>query len=462
MANEMKNAAPFGMKDKVGYMFGDFANDFTFILSSSFLMKFYTDVMGISAGVVGAIMMIARFVDAFTDVTMGQIVDRSKPTKDGKFRPWIKRMCGPVAIASFLVFQSGLAGMPYGFKVAWLFVTYILWGSIFYTSVNIPYGSMASAISADPKDRAELSTWRSIGGTLASLVIGTGTPMVAYVTVNGQTVLSGSRMTIIAGVFSVCAIICYLFCFNLVRERVEVPANNSKLNIGKMLKSVFTNRALLGIIAAAICLLLAMLTMQGMAGYVFPNFYGSAAAQSTSSLLSSVLILVICAPFAVKLANKFGKKELATASCTIAAVLEIICLVLKPSNVWVYVGFYCAAYVFLGFFNTIVWAMITDVIDDSEVRNGIREDGTIYAVYSFARKLGQAFSSGLVGALLTAIGYSAATAFDPTVTAGIFRISCIAPAIGFAAVALSLFFIYPLSKKKVEENVAALAEKHSK
>lgn len=122
--------------------------------------------------------------------------------------------------------------------------------------------------------------------------------MVAYVTVNGQTVLSGSRMTIIAGVFSVCAILCYLLCFHLVRERVDVPANNSKMDIGKMLKSVFTNRALLGIIAAALFLLLAMLTMQGMAGYVFPNFYGSAAAQSTASLLSSVLILLVCAPFA--------------------------------------------------------------------------------------------------------------------------------------------------------------------
>ena len=462
MANEMQKTTPFGMRDKVGYMFGDFANDFTFILSSSFLMKFYTDVMGVSAGVVGMIMMIARFVDAFTDVTMGQIVDRSKPTRDGKFRPWLKRMCGPVAIASFLIFQSGLAGMSYGFKVAWLFVTYILWGSIFYTSVNIPYGSMASAISADPKDRAELSTWRTIGSTLASLVIGVGTPMVAYVTVNGQTVLSGGRMTIIAGVFSVCAILCYLLCFNLVRERVDVPANNSKMDIGKMLKSVFTNRALLGIIAAALFLLLAMLTMQGMAGYVFPNFYGSAAAQSTASLLSSVLILLVCAPFASKLASRFGKKELATVSCIVATVLEVICFVLKPANVWVYVGFFCAAFICLGFFNTIIWAMITDVIDDSEVRNGIREDGTIYAVYSFARKLGQAFSSGLTGGLLTMIGYSAATAFDPEVTMGIFNISCIAPAIGFVAVALSLFFIYPLTKQKVEENVAALAQRHNK
>lgn len=452
-------APPFGMRDKLGYMFGDFGNDFTFILSSSFMLKFYTDVMGIDAAVVGLLMMAARFVDAVTDVTMGQIVDRSKPTKDGKFKPWIKRMCGPVAIASFLIYQSGLAGLPYGIKVLWMVVTYILWGSIFYTSINIPYGSMASAVSADPKDRAELSTWRTIGATLAGLVIGVGTPMFAYETVNGNTVLSGSRMTIIAGVFAVMAIICYLLCFNLVRERVEVPANSEKLKIGRLLKSLVTNRSLLGIIAAAIALLLAMLTMQGMAGYVFPNYYGNATAQSVSSFAGSAAMLLICAPLAVKLSAKFGKKELSVVSCASAAVVYLICLIVHPSNPFVYVGFFTLAYIGLGFFNTVIWAMITDVIDDAEVKNGVREDGTIYSVYSFARKLGQALSAGLTGSLLTMIGYTQATAFDPEVTERIFQLSCIAPIIGFSLVALFLIFIYPLNKKKVEENVAKLGQK---
>lgn len=81
-----KKVPAFGIKDKVGYMFGDFGNDFTFILSSSFMLKFYTDIMGIGAGVVGMLMMVARFVDAFTDVTMGQIVDRSKPYKRWKIQ----------------------------------------------------------------------------------------------------------------------------------------------------------------------------------------------------------------------------------------------------------------------------------------------------------------------------------------------------------------------------------------
>lgn len=456
---EKNNVRPFGFKDKIGYMFGDFGNDFTFILSSSFMLKFYTDVMGIHAGVVGVLMMAARFVDAFTDVAMGQIVDRSKPTKDGKFKPWLRRMCGPVAISSFLVFQSGFANMPYLFKVVWMIVTYILWGSIFYTSINIPYGSMSSAISADAKDRASLSTWRSIGSTLAGLVIGVGTPLFAYETVNGNTILSGNRMTIIAGVFSVMAVICYMLCFKLATERVEVPQNNTKFNFGDLMKSLVTNRSLIGIITAAILLLLVMLTMQGMNAYLFPNFYGNVAAQSVAALAGSLVMLVVCAPLATKLSAKYGKKELAIGSCLFGAVVYLICWVLKPENPYTYVVFYMVANIGVGFFNMVIWAMITDVIDDAEVKNGVREDGTIYSVYSFARKIGQALSSGMIGALLSVIGYSAATAFNPEVVNGIFNMTCIIPAIGFVGIALVLMFLYPLSKNRVEANVLELKKR---
>lgn len=457
--SEKNNVRPFGFKDKIGYMFGDFGNDFTFILSSSFMLKFYTDVMGIHAAVVGVLMMAARFVDAFTDVAMGQIVDRSKPTKDGKFKPWLRRMCGPVAISSFLVFQSGFANMSYLFKVVWMIVTYILWGSIFYTSINIPYGSMASAISADAKDRASLSTWRSIGSTLAGLVIGVGTPLFAYETVNGNTILSGNRMTIIAGVFSVMAVICYMLCFKLATERVEVPQNNTKFNFGDLMKSLVTNRSLIGIIAAAILLLLVMLTMQGMNAYLFPNFYGNVAAQSVAALAGSLVMLVVCAPLATKLSAKYGKKELAIGSCLFGAVVYLICWVLKPENPYTYVVFYVVANIGVGFFNMVIWAMITDVIDDAEVKNGVREDGTIYSVYSFARKIGQALSSGMIGALLSVIGYSAATAFNPEVVNGIFNMTCIIPAIGFVGIALVLMFLYPLSKNRVEANVLELKKR---
>ena len=131
MEKSVNPVRPFGLRDKIGYLFGDFGNDFTFILSSSFLLKFYTDVMGVSPAIVGIVMMVARFLDAFTDVTMGRICDRGRVKASGKFRPWLLRMCAPVAISSFLMYQSALASAPMGVKIAWLFITYILWGSVF-------------------------------------------------------------------------------------------------------------------------------------------------------------------------------------------------------------------------------------------------------------------------------------------------------------------------------------------
>lgn len=460
--NQQKRVRPFGLRDKLGYMFGDFGNDFTFVLSSSFLLKFYTDVMGVSAGVVGIIMMLARFVDAFTDVAMGRICDRSRVTPVGKFKPWIRRMCGPVAIASFLIYQSSLASMPMTFKIGYLFVTYILWGSIFYTAVNIPYGSMASAISAEPGDRQSLSTYRSMGATLAGLVIGAGVPLVAYDKIDGNAVLNGGRFTIVAGIFSILAVVCYLLCYALTTERVlpernhEVEKNNS---VSVMFRNAVKNRALLSIIAASIVMLLAQLTMQSMANYVFPNYYGSPEAQITSTFMM-VIGMVGAAAVAKPLANRFGKAEISVVSNLLAVAVCILLYLLRPENVWVYVVIQAVSWFGLGVFTMVSWALITDVIDYSEIKNGVREDGSVYALYSFARKLGQAAAAGLTGFLLDFIGYSVATAFDEEVLEGIFDISTLVPALGFGLLAAILWFWYPLHKKQVDANVEALHKKH--
>ncbi len=462
-AKQTATTRPFGIRDKVGYLFGDFGNDFTFILSSSFLMKFYTDVMGVDGVVVGMIMMIARFVDAFTDVTMGRICDRSRMTPAGKFKPWIRRMCGPVAIASFLIYQSSLAGMPMAFKIGYLFVTYILWGSIFYTSINIPYGSMASAISAEPGDRQSLSTFRTMGGTLAGLIIGAGVPMLAYENIDGNTVLSGSRFTLIAGVCSVLAVACYMICYALTTERVrpetEIKQQNNSVFV--MLRNAAKNRALISIIVASIVMLLAQLTMQSMANYVYPNFYGNTAAQSASTLIMMVA-MIFAAVLAKPLANKIGKAEMSVIANVAATIVCLILYFMRPESVWVYVAMMGLCWLGLGMFSMVCWALITDVIDYSELKNGVREDGSVYALYSFARKLGQAASAGLSGVLLSAIGYTQETAFETEVVNGIFTISTLVPAIGFALLAAVLWFWYPLHKKEVDANVAALKEKHGK
>lgn len=465
-----QNFRPFGMRDKLGYLFGDFGNDFTFILASTFLLKFYTDVMGVSAAIVGTIMMIARFVDAFTDIAMGRICDRSKTLPAGKFKPWIRRMCGFVALSSFLMYQSALSDMSMTLKIVYLFITYILWGSVFYTSINIPYGSMASSISPDPDDRQSLSTFRTMGSMFAEVIVSIVPPLIAYdkVVVNGteQTILNGPRFTVLAGVFSVLAIFCYLLCYKLTTERVrtntlENNSSSSQDSIGTMLKKASTNRALVSIICASIVMLLAQLTMQQMAAYVYPNFYNNAAAQSASTGLMAIG-MIIAAIIAKPCARKFGKAELSVATNLFAGIVLIVCWFIRPENVWVFAGFQLLVWLGLGAFSMVSWALITDVIDYSEIRNGVREDGSVYALYSFARKLGQALSAGISGWLLSAIGYSQATAFDTHVVNGIFTISTIVPAIGLIALALILWFWYPLHKKQVEENVAILKEKHNK
>lgn len=458
-----QNIRPFGMRDKLGYLFGDFGNDFTFLLSSSFLMKFYTDVMDVDGAIVGIIMMVARFVDAFTDVTMGRICDRSKQTPAGKFKPWIRRMCGPVAIASFLMYQSSLADLPQAAKIAYLFVTYILWGSVFYTSVNIPYGSMASAISNNPDDRQSLSTFRSMGGMLAGGFVTAGIPLIVYDKIDGNEVLNGGRFTIIAGVCSVLAIICYLLCYHLTTERVknvvseEAKKDNSVL---KMLKNAVSNRALISIIVASIVMLLAQLTLQQMVNYVFPNFYGDAKMQTMGTVVMGVG-MVAAAVIAKPLSKKFGKAELSIVSNFVAAGGSLALYFIRPENVWVYIVIQALSWFGLGVYTMVSWALITDVIDYSEIKNGIREDGSVYALYSFARKLGQAASAGLTGALLSLVGYTQATAFDEDVVNGLFDISTLVPAIGFGLLALVLWFWYPLHKKQVDKNVEILAQKHS-
>lgn len=462
MTQEIKQR-PFGLRDKLGYLFGDFGNDFTFILSTMVLMKFYTDVVGVSAGTVGSIMMIARFADAFTDVTMGRLCDRSRVIPGvGKFRPWILRMCVPVAGASFLMYLSPVASLPYAAKVIYLLVTYILWGSVCYTAVNIPYGSMASAITADHQERQSLSTWRSMGAALAGTIIGVALPAIAYEKVDGVERLIGPRVTLAALLFSLLAIAAYLACYALTTERTlpeEAPAQRQG-SIIAMIKSAIGNRALISIIAASVVMLLSQLTMQNMSGYIYPDYYNNAGAQSVSTLLMMAGMLISAAA-AGPLAARFGKAEIAAVSNLFAGVVSVITYAIRPRSVWVFAALQMLGWLGLGLFSMVSWALITDVIDDSEIRNGVREDGSIYAMYSFARKLGQAVAAGVSGWLLTLIGYVPGAAGGQTqdVLRGIFAIATLVPALGFFLLALVLWLWYPLHRKKAEENSALLKQK---
>ena len=140
------------------------------------------------------------------------------------------------------------------------------------------------------------------------------------------------------------------------------------------------------------------------------------------------------------------------------AVAFLFLYFVRTENMWLYVAINIVGLLGFGLFNLIIWAFVSDVIDDQEVRTNVREDGTIYAVCSFARKMGQAIASALGGWSLAFIGYveGSKTGQTEAVMDGIYNIATIVPAILYIIVGVTLIFVYPLGKKKVLENIATL------
>jgi len=452
---------PFGMRDKLGYLFGDFGNDFSFVFASSYLMIFYTKVLGLPGTAIGILFLAARVVDAFTDVTMGRIVDRMKPAKDGRFRPWIRRMCVPVAVASTLMYLYFVRDWSFGLKMTYVSITYLLWSSFCYTAINIPYGSMASAISENPVDRASLSTYRSVGAGLAGLVIGVLVPLLVYRTDElGNQVVDPMRFTLTAVVFGILSVLCYLLCYWLCRERVSFVGKEEKQDhIGAILLGLGRNRPLLSLVFAALVLLLANLLSQTMNNYLFLDYFQNAKAVVALNLIS-VGGLLLLAPFVTRIAAKYGKKEAGAVGMLLAGMVYLLLFFLRVESIPLFLVLLFVSTLGIGLFNMVIWAFITDIIDYQEVQTGKREDGTVYAVYSFARKLGQALAGGLGGFVLTAIGYvSEAAVQSREVSERIYTVSTLVPGICYLVVFLIMWLWYPLSKRAVEQNTILLQEK---
>ena len=242
----------------------------------------------------------------------------------------------------------------------------------------------------------------------------------------------------------------------VAEKRIEL----ARQLVGVLLK----NRALLGIIGAALSMLLAQLLTQAMNIYLFADYFKSAALMSLTALASFIPMLIM-APIASRLSRRFGKKECSIVGVAVAFVFSALLFVLHVSNPMVYIVLTLCASIGIGFFNMVIWAFITDIIDYQEVKTGSRDDGTVYAIYSFSRKAGQALAGGIGGVALGAVGYVSSTAGSAPVEQsqqtldGIYNICTGAPAIAYLVVLLLLVFVYPLGKKEVEKNVAILKER---
>lgn len=456
-----KKKRPFGKRDKYGYMLGSFGNDFTFQLASIYLMVFYTKVFGLSPAIVGTLFMVARLIDAFTDVGIGSIIDRTKGGKDGKFLPWIKYMAIPVGLASMLMYNIFIIDWSYNAKVIYAFVTYLAWGSIFYTAVNIPYGSMASVISRKAEDRASLSTSRSMGSLMAGLFVGVVVPIVIYTTDSaGNSIVDKNNFFLIAVVFGVAAMISYFLFYKLSVERVtiseEQTQKNREGNIFRDIKDLFKDRAFLIVVLNSLLAVVATLATGTLNQYIFLDYFGDTALLPLVNL-TQIVGMVAMAPLARVITKKFGKKEAGAVGLFICGILFISTVLVGQGSPWLFIVLRLLASFAIGYYSMVSWAFITDIIDNFQVKTGQRKDGTIFSVTSFTRKLGQAFAGGIGGWTLTWVGYdSLATVQTESVQHGIFSVSNLFPGIIYIVCAILFITLYPLSKEKVKENEAIL------
>ncbi|MEH7179823.1 MFS transporter [Neobacillus vireti] len=448
-----KTVRPFGFKDKLGYLFGDFGNDFFFTLAAAFLMVFYTDIFHINPAHVGLLFTVARLWDAFADVTWGRFIDTRKTTAQGKFRPWILRMSFPVVIMGILMFVK-IPGMSQGFYLAYAYVTYILWGTL-YSTVNIPYGSMASVITADPVERTSLSSWRTLGGQLAGLIINVVGPIILFV--NNKP--DATRFIIAALIFGGLAIACYLACYKLSVERVVLDeTNKQKVNFGQTMKGLTKNKPLMVFLVAALAFMVVFMLIGTVNVYLFKDYFANAKALSMVGLLQAVAVF-IAMPFIQPLVKKFGKKEVASGGLLVAALVYGVLYFLPNLTATQFIGVLTVAMFGYGVFNLVVWAFVTDVIDYHEYLTGLREDGTVYSIYSMARKIGQAVAGGVGGAAIAAVGYHAgAEAQSAETLQGIHTLATLVPALTLGAVFLIIVFLYPLNKNRTEQLAIDLAK----
>jgi GPH family glycoside/pentoside/hexuronide:cation symporter len=373
--------------------------------------------------------------------------------KNGKFKPWIFRMSIPLVISGVLMFVK-IPGMSNGFHLAWAFVTYILWGTL-YSTVNIPYGSMASVITNDPNERTMLSTWRSAGANFAWLIVGAASPFIFFV--NNQA--SANRFLMGAVIFAILSLACYMTCYKLSTERIENVQTQEKLNLGKTFKGILKNKALLVLLLAALLLLVATMLQGTVQTYLLKDYFGNTNGLSLITTSQTVLAFAVI-PLITPFAKKFGKKEVSGTAMVISGAIYAAMYFMPNMSMTTFIVLSSIAYFAFSFFMTAIWAFVTDCIDYQELITGIREDGTIYSVYSFSRKVGQAVAGGLGGFALSAVGYDAHLKAQTASTLhGIFALNTIVMGIGFGAVGLILILLYPLNKKRTLQLTEDLNEK---
>lgn len=453
---EKKQIRPFGVKDEIGYVFGDMAGSFVNLFVDAYFLIFCTSVLGISAGWMGTLFLVARLWDAINDPIMGSFPDRWMIGKSGdKFKPWIKIFMIPLALSGVLCFLNvPLEGIALHAYVAFAYVLY----GMSYTGTSMPFGAMASVVSDDPIQRSKLSRARSIGGTIVGIV---GLSIVPVVCFDKQSNILPERFTLIAVVFGVLSIISYFVLLNLTQERIRQNVEKAeKFNYGKVLKATVHNRPLIGVMVATLGSMLFITGSNQVRSYIFKEYYARTDVMSIISL-ATIPILVICFPLVPKLVAKFGKKATLMAAIVSSTIFSVIPVVMEIKNVYIYSALVVLGTIGQTVFTMLIWALVTDCLDYSEWKFNERSDGSMYSLYTFSRKIGSTIASTGVSFGLAAIGFVSGSNVVQTAEAvnGIYFLVNIIPVVTCILELVGVGLIFNLNKETTEQMYAELKAK---
>ena len=454
-----KSVRPFGVKDQLGYVFGDMAGSFVNLFVDAYFLTFCTYVLGISPTWMAGLFLAARLWDAVNDPIMGSFPDRWRLGKSGdKFKPWVKLFMVPLALSGILCF----ANVPFeGIALhAWVAFAYVLYGMC-YTGTSMPFGAMASVVSADPIDRSKLSRARSIGGTVVGIGALSVVPVFCF---DKNSNIIPERFTILAVVFGVLCIVSYLLLCNLTVERIQQPKQEGeKFSYSKVLKAAFKNRPLIGVMVATIGSMLFITGSGQLRSYIYKEYYQDTSLMTLASV-GTLPIMIICFILVPKIVQKFGKRNVILFMSTYNLIISAYILFFPVESALVYTILNLLATIGQTAFTILIWALVTDCLDYSEWKMNFRADGSMYSLYTFSRKIGSTIASTGAAGALGAIGYvSGVNAIQSAATVNnIYYLVNIVPVITCILELIGIGLIFNLNQKKTDEMYKALAERRAK
>ncbi len=455
----------FGIRDKISYAAGDLGCNMSFALKSSIMALFWMQFMQLGDYLYSILLIVVQVWDAINDPLLGSLFDADRRHyKNGKFKTYI--FIGALGLVfSGLFFYLPLPNADTWLKAIIFVLGYILWDA-FYTVANVPYGSMMNVITENGSERSQLSTWRSIGSMIGNVIPMVLLPVIVY---DANDKLIGKNVFIAALVMGVIGLLCFIFMLKTSTIRVDeqvvkISEPKQKFNVFKAMGNFLKNRAAVGATLAAMAMFIGMQGSSTATAVLFQSYFHNAKLSGIMMLISYLPMFAFM-PFIKKIVDRFGKKEACVVGAGISTFGGVLLFALPITPDMTGMILYVVAQFFfgagLGFYTCVSWALMADAIDYNEWKNGVKEEGTVYSLHSFFRKLAQGLGPSLVVVLMTALGYNSELENNQPIEVASNMRWLVAGLFLFSAVVmlLSIALVYNLNKKKVAEMTAELQER---